>query len=407
MPASGTTRRHSGPTTPPPEPSHDYVERVSALRVDLVNLSAAFHKEAHIPVAGQLRPLCAALERLRTDVAAFLELAEAARATATPAKGRIDSTTAPADDGTTTPATDTPATASGRPVTLGALSRRYAINIADLRTLNPHLAKFGNNQPLPANTNVTLRDAPSVDAMGTPGELQPARRESTPEVSHGVGQTTPQPPRTSPAARRPPSAPLGKPETPGEDTVRLVAAAHGVSVQELLAANPESLAPFGVDDPLPPNLELTIPAGRPVDDVVFANRGDTLEALSVDLRVKISTLRRANPMLRDLPFDEPLPEGERIVVPNPRTLVDNGDDSGRSATESDATGVGADDGGWSPGSAPTDVIRLRVPTTLEVVAEDHGVSLHELLHLNAHRGWNRLSPDFKLPTGTYLSVPRL
>jgi LysM repeat protein len=367
----------------------DFTEEVSQLRVAIVNLSAAFHRSDPLPVSSQLRPLVAGLVRLQDDVAAFRALAEAALANVEP----VDAAVRPAAGGTP----------RKQQVTLRSLSARYSLSVERLKRMNPHLEDVADDTPLPRHTKVTLRES------STPRATTPVRRVPTTAAEHPVAPTPAArtPVQEHAVAKRRESVHREEEALPntGEDTIRGIAKRHGVRIGELLSVNPASLEKYGLDEPLPPNIELIIPvpadnprvpdekAAEPVRDLWTA-RGDTIATLSFDLQVSVEVLWDYNVSLRRWAKDEPLPEGIRIAVPSRSgdNVRDYASDDG-AETDNDALGKSVQ------------VIRLRVPTTLDQVAADHGCTVRDLLRRNPHRGLDALSPSYQLPSGTHLHVP--
>lgn len=393
----------------------DYATRVRAMHTEIVNLSTRFEKETDIPVHAQLLPLIDALQRVSDDANAFLTLAEGTLATAK------------RDNDAHRREQAAPAARDPDAVSLKSLARRYKIAVKDLRSYNPHLDEYADSDALPRDTPVHLkpkaRKDPKRQEVPPP---PPPREEDLPPTPRGQPRasrsprnattrtfsesgtvddydyedTPPDPPR--PAAKqprgrgsrpRPPAreaAPRGQASParePPADTIRSIASRHGVSVQALLLANEDRLDGFEFDQPLPPHIELTIPAGARAEEHIWTVRGDTIDVLAFDLAIAKGVLREYNPDLDDFDDDEHLPAEMELVVPLGESV----------AAQREHT---------PERGPPTRLVSLRVPTRLEDIADDHECTIDLLMDLNRdRRAVAQVRPGSKLPAGTVLAVP--
>lgn len=133
----------------------------------------------------------------------------------------------------------------------------------------------------------------------------------------------------SPQTPEPPSCPGGSIYTvrPG-DTLYRIANQYGVSLQQLLAANPQITNPnvIFVDQPICVPGVLLPPPSPPQpfcpDGIVYAvRRGDTLYNIARRFGVTIQSIIQANPQIAD---PNVLEIGQRVCVPAPETPLPEG-----------------------------------------------------------------------------------
>ena len=161
--------------------------------------------------------------------------------------------------------------------TLASIAAQYDLSVQELRDLNPDLNDLEEDEPVPKGSSVRLRSSQS-----------PARMY---------------------------------------DTIRSIARAHSVCTRELVAHN-EDLLGYHIDQPLPANLELIIPA--PTDRLYSPTplpRRATVEDVPVlkstpmkefceKHKVEPGLLKELNyNQIGQIPTDDELPPGISLTVP--------------------------------------------------------------------------------------------
>jgi LysM repeat protein len=338
---------------------NNYAVSVTEMHVSLVNLSAAFHQETHVPVHAQLLPLIDALSKVIDDASAFRKLTEdtlrSARPTAAVRQKKVAAgLTDSGDDADRSSALNATedieeSDTAAAPRTLRGIASKYRVDASELRTMNPHLAQYGDDTVLPRHTPVSLHHethdaAPAAETASTTDD----------DVDDVVSL----------------AAPMDEPY----DTVRNVAERGGVSVQDLLRANEVTLQEFSLDQPLPPGIDLRLPVAE--DGVCVTQRGDTVSLLATEMACTMNALVHNNEPLRAFHPHDLLPMGTRVIVPlrheeEPRRFQS---------------------------------VTLRAPCMIGEVADDHRCSVAVLVDANAAtlRGADLRQP---LRAGTVIAVP--
>lgn len=215
---------------------------------------------------------------------------------------------------------------------LEEISAMYGISLQELRKMNPQLAQYSDTDELPSGIAVHLKP-----------------KSQTPHSAHSF------------ADDRHEAEPMAESEDLRYDTIRTIAEGYGVPPLALKEIN-DCLSEYGLDSPLPVGLQLQIPepdaitparrerqpmsesrrlsppegSGRkkrrekkelispPLTktntfvEELHVTSATTLRRLSDDRSLPVTLIRKLNGGLSEIPTDDEIPTGARVVLPVPK-----------------------------------------------------------------------------------------
>lgn len=283
---------------------------------------------------------------------------------------------------------------------LALIAQKCGVSLADLQALNPSITEDNiapgqvltvpqallapaRATPNPTETPLPTAEPPCPLPTFAPGAFQPGSTASSPTLSAdqtggglpgsgddqvgggGPGSTAATSPAAPSTAARTTSQTRTYTVVPG-DTLSAIAARFGVSLQSVIAANPQIANP----DLIYPGDVITIPAAIPPTggEDYIVQPGDTLSAIALRFGVTLSQLLAANPQITNPNLIYP---GQAVAIP---------------------------DGSIPPTGG--NVYTIRAGDTLFSIARRFGVTLTALLAANP-----QITDPNRIASGEQITIP--